>query len=328
MDASHLITPLIAGLTLSAVACGSLSGTTGSESTLARINGTIKESQSSAPVSDLATAIVWVGPTKASDTSVAVSAAFPASFTIDLTAPPPAGTQVDLGDLFGEGHTYGVPIAAGALVAYEDLNHNGKLDLVAPGARAYIDNVIAVQEQDILVYFAATVPAGLTVPGLIPDLHGSRPQAGYNLLVQHPNDCSSAADGGVQCEYAFLWEPIGTPITVTISDAPQLYPLAGYMCTELNGSGSFNVDCQTGNCLPAQSARDFQGPFPSPDDPSLYCLPDGRTFWLSEGCTTTTPGLCLGYTFACTTRATVTLDPPGVPGIAPPPSWPCSAASP
>jgi hypothetical protein len=159
-----------------------------------------------------------------------VQPVFPSAFTIDLRTPPPDDVIVTKAKVkqkadqkppsspppspgptpspappqTGKSHpldlTYDDDVAAwpddfgfavGAVVAYVDLNQNGKLDLVDEGGSGYVDQIAGANDRLILMYFQGAFPQDRTLPN---GGHGSQfragdgvqPPDGYNLfLVPH-----------------------------------------------------------------------------------------------------------------------------------------------
>jgi hypothetical protein len=334
--------PMLACLAAIAACSGSLSGSTDRPSVLATIHGTVDLMQSvSLGGSPLAVAVVWVkaplpGSTQVASTSVAVKPTFPSSFSLDLTDVPPDSMMFDIANI-----NCGAPpcdrpdapplhlrIALGALVVYEDVNRNGKLDLVAPGAPAYVDKVVGASTE--IVYTEQPLPQDQNYFP-IPGRDGSVLKAGYNWVREHRWDCEPSDGGWSACPPSVFYRPIDTPVTLRMFDLPKEQAAAdSLMCTVVPPSG---VQRPTSGSAPAasgggpgpgvsrttpESPADFGGPLPSSDDPELLC--DGPTsFRYSENCTTTSSGVCLLYTSTCTGQVQVAL----APGMAAPADWPC-----
>ena len=204
MLSRRLATMSALGLVLSAAGCGSLSGDTGSPSPLTNIHGTIMSDSGSPPPASLATAIVWFGMSadgsfQESADSVPVTGTFPATFEIALTAIPPASAMFDFRTVFGspEVAATGVQVALGFVVAYDDRNGNGRLDIVDPGASEYIDKIEGVADR-LIFYLDQPVPTSLVTSPQFTALgiDGSTPQKGYNLFLPESNYCFADADAG------------------------------------------------------------------------------------------------------------------------------------
>jgi hypothetical protein len=347
---------MLACLAATAACSGSLSGSADKPSVLATIRGTLDGSQSTSLGSGpLAVAIVWATPVAGSyqvvSTSVAVQPTFPSSFSLDLTELPPESMIY---------HPDGAPpdlrVAAGALVVYEDANQNGQLDLVAPGAPAYVDTIVGGSFDEIL-YTEHPLPQ-------YPGSDGSVLRAGYNLARQHRWDCEPGNGGLDPCTSSSFYRSMDTPVTLHMFELPwekaeadtymcAVVPAGGLgsgrgpACTQLAACcsslptmpqqqecgqivvGASDAFCQWelsvfdgGRCLSSslipESPATFGGPLPSSDDPELFCN-NAMSFKYWENCTTTSPGVCLGYTTTCTQQVLVAL----APGTPAPADWPC-----
>lgn len=334
--------PLVACLTATA-ACscstGALSGSTDRPSVLATIHGTVEASPSGSPASnDLSVAIAWQklvpGPVprtpapsnRVVSTSVPVKPTFPSSFSLDLTGLPPDSAMTDLAEFncgnppcnLPDAGSFHLWVAVGLLVVYEDLNHNGQLDLVAAGAPAYVDRVVGGSAPRAIIYIEKVLPQDqgyFPIPGA----DGSVLQAGYNWMRGHPWDCEPEDAGLDHCHTSIVYRPIDTPVTLSMFDLPREQPGAdAYMCAVIP---SFIGPQSLGSPplpLTQESAGDFGGPLPSSEDPDLLC--DSPTsFRYNQNCTTTSAGVCLAITTTCTQQVQVTL----APGTAAPTDWPC-----
>jgi len=310
-------------------ACGQLSGDTGSPSTLTTIHGTITSTSTSAPAS-LATAIVWFERSpdgtvhKAAD-SVPVSGTFPASFSIALTGVPPASAMLDFATLFGTSRSLaatGVHVAMGLVVAYDDRNGNGQLDLVDASASQYIDEIEGVADR-LIVYLDKSVPATLvTSPEFAAlGIDGSMPQEGYNLVLPQSNYCFADAGAAGTCTTGIMWEPMKTAVTIPLGTATVIFPTNQQ---ELMCSSGPNGDQMVVGAQSTISVADFSGALPSADDRHVYCL-DLNNFQYISSCTTSPAGVCQQVNTVCTQQTIVTLDPAGGSPITPPANWPCPA---
>ncbi|HXN32682.1 MAG TPA: hypothetical protein VN894_12505, partial [Polyangiaceae bacterium] len=120
------------------VACGSLDGHTGTPSTLATVRGQMTNATNLSLTADVRVAVVWLnnGPSYNVAEDLPVQPVFPSNFVIQLNEPPPPGAFLTS----NQGLTF--QVAMGFVVAYEDLNGNGKLDLVQNDAGAFTDKII------------------------------------------------------------------------------------------------------------------------------------------------------------------------------------------
>ena len=327
------------GLALAGSGCGSLSGDTGSPSTLTNIHGTITSDSASMLPASLATAIVWFGISAdhtfhESADSVPVSGGFPASFEIALTAIPPASAMIDFSTVFADGPDVGptgVHVALGFVVAYDDLNGNGRLDIVDPGASQYVDKVEGVADR-LIFYVDQPIPASLATSPQFTALgiDGSTPQEGYNLVLPDSDYCFADADAGAgsagACVRGYMWEPMDTPVSLTLGESSSLIVprnMQQLMCSTAP-KGNNNTP---GTLPPTISAADFSGALPSADDEDVIC-DDLDNFEYTSSCTTSVAGPCQQENTVCTQQTIVTLDPAGGSPITPPAAWPCVAQPP
>lgn len=273
-----------AAFALGSTACGGgLSGSTERPSTIATIQGQI-ENPVDIPLDagDFRVAIVW-GIRDAEGKSllrraedVAVIPVFPAQFRLDITQLPPT-----------ESFSPDAPIhlAGGSIVAYEDTNHNGKLDLVDPDAVGAVDRVLSVPTDTTLVYLEGDVS---TLPGLEDD-NGARPTPGFQFSQVEPLGQWACSGGPIvlgqtppDCP-GFRWQPITAPLTLSISSSPEL---SLYIC-QMWGGDSASI---TSSSMPGELG-DFGGRLPAKSDPQLVCRADGRSF-IYTVCTASGGMLC------------------------------------
>jgi hypothetical protein len=322
------------GLALAGAGCGSLSGDTGSPSTLTSIHGTIMSDSGSPPPASLATAIVWFGMSAdgtfhESANSVPVTGTFPATFEIALTGIPPASAMIDFSTVFGTspdvGDT-GVHVALGFVAAYDDLNGDGRLDLVDAGASEYLDKIEGVADR-LIFYVDQPVPTSLATSPQFAALgiDGSTPQKGYNLLLPDSNYCFADADAGAAgaCVRGYMWEPMDTPVSLSLGKGSVIAPqdLQQLMCSTGPNAGT---TFYSSTLPPTISVADFSGALPAADDPNVYC-DDLDNFEYTSSCTTSVASPCQQENTVCTQQTIVTLDPVGGSPIAPPTGWPCPA---
>jgi hypothetical protein len=341
MHSPRFLRPVTALCFLATAACGSLSGKTDAPSTLASIHGTI-QSQSATAGANLSTAIVWFQQgvnvtTHESADSVPVTGSFPASFTIDLNSPPPAEALMDLQALSNDSAGAGIHIAFGLLVAYDDRNHNGQLDLVSAGASDYVDSVEGTTfGPSAIFYVDKPIPDSFwaTSGSLQVGFDGSFPSVGYNFLVPVDNYCyrkSDAAGTRDVCALGVAWKPIDTPATLTLGDTKTGLGVfeQTFMCA--SGPTAVRTDsiCTDASapCAKTVSVTEFGAPLPSADDQELRCL-DSRSFFYHPSCKFTPTGVCADISETCAQPVVVTLDPSGGGAFAPPADWPCALQPP
>ena len=234
-------------------------------------------------------------------------------------------------------------VAVGAIVAYEDKNGNGTLDLVDDSATSYVDRVLGVNEELLLVYVEGTAPVDLRDPA------GKMPTGGYQLLRKPsctssfgeasapqdtldrggvgPNEPGSGAAEPVpmptrdeSCEATMGWLPMSTLYNLPLTAEPRFGSL---MCRgrglDFEGDSVSGVSVgeamTPGATLPPGPGPD--GKFPAKGDPNLYCSPDGRTYMFTK-CSTYSEGLCKGTITECSSKGW------GLPAGAVPAEWPCT----
>ena len=294
-----------AGITAAAalsVACGSLDGHTSTPPTLATVHGQITNSTNGSPMAAVRIAVVWVtsGPTYNVAEDLPVQPVFPSNFVIQLDKPPPQGAFITS----NQGLTF--QIAQGVVVAYEDLNGNGKLDLVEDDAGAFVDKIVGTNAQGMtLIYLQGTLPPNNV--GLV-DSSGKSPSLGYNLFL--PVLC--AGDGGDaggtnQCE--IHWFDVSSPYNIEVSNDPEVNQL---MCANFGSRASSTLAGGTGWSVDTQGTP--PGGYPAPGASGLTC--HGLTSYTYSQCHVVHNGLC-EETNNCT-ELIVDL------GSAPAPAgWPC-----
>ncbi len=209
--------------------------------------------------------------------------------------------------------------AVGTVLAYVDLNGNGKLDLVAPGASSYIDQIVAANQEMAIAYFEGPIPTGTALT----DTSGHLPADGYNLIsipycpivlnpLNAPNAaCTNPPDAGATastCDGTTKWLPIATPYTLSVATDPRV---SSWMCLTNDNSSSISGGSGTGPSDPSVQPPSY----PDPCDPNLSCAPDGSSYFY-ETCTTVSQGICEGTVQSCTS---VSYSRP----TAVPAGWPC-----
>ena len=200
-------------------------------------------------------------------------------------------------------------VAVGAVVAYEDLNGNGKLDLVEDDATAYVDRVLGINQDLFLVY-----TEGTNVPSELRDMNNASPALGFNLLHRKINEQCSAEDCVVNVEVK--WLPIGSLYDLPLTAEPRFGDI---MCRGKDGFGG-GPDSVGEQAIgrPTVYTPGPNGKYPAASDPNVTCSPDGKQFSYRT-CQTIDRGLCKGTTVTCSS------DVYGWQGAAPPAGWPCTA---
>jgi hypothetical protein len=183
-------------------------------------------------------------------------------------------------------------IAVGTLVAYEDLNANGQLDLLDVSATQAVDRVVGVN-RDLFVVYAEGTPTG--------DLAKVVVKPGFSLLQANPCPSSMELDqeptagtpeeapASSTCSDVPVSLAIDTLFTLPLTASPQL---GQFMCK--GGGGLSSVS--SGGGIGGQSPAVGGGPtapqpesYPLPSDPSLHCKADGTGYVYAQ---CDTPTLC------------------------------------
>ena len=310
---------------------------------------------------------------------VEVQPVFPSRFRLELTEPPPAGCMIDPfaqgeeddddlsqvggsapspGDSTGtedpdmppstpqdlpEPSATSARVALGTIAAYDDLNGNGKLDLVGPDAQEYVDAVLGTNESLMLVYFEGSIPQQWDA---LKDSEGNLPTLGYNLLesddlISTPasddtmvycgydtGDGSDAMSGGDDSEPAddndepepmpegsedeeyddsMRWLSADTFFVLTMSADARF---ASMMCRD---SGGLATESSAGAGVGPIGQAEIPDQYPASDDPGLTCMPDGLSYYF-ESCVQ--DGVCSGK--ICTGQCWYVPDQAN-----PPADWPC-----
>jgi hypothetical protein len=260
--------------------------------------------------SDVRIAVVWL--TQSGGYSVSedlpVQPVFPSSFVIQLTSPPPAAAIVSQG---------GAQLAAGVVVAYEDLNGDGMLDLVPSDAGSFIDKIVGANPDVYVAYISGPVPADATGNGVL-----GAPSSGYNLLqsgtcqATMPGGATPDADAGAGPDSgncAPAWLPIDTPYDMTLTSNPQVNEI---MCQGYGQMGSGSTGAGSSGAWDVAQQGAPIGGYPAPGAPGLVC--DGATSYAySPACVEQQTSLCTSIE-VCQSTSTVELG-----GAAPPAGWPC-----
>ncbi|HEV3193875.1 MAG TPA: hypothetical protein VGY54_25395 [Polyangiaceae bacterium] len=259
---------------------------------------------------------IWTQATASSQTSGGVSSSPP----VGNNDAPSADTlsPADSGPIEASVHPLGTTaapwpadfgIAFGSIVAYEDLNGNGKLDLIDDGATSYVDRILGANSSLALVYVQATLAPGTALPSQLADESGNMPVRGFNLF--HLSECPIALTP--------LGTPGGTPTTPTTppctdknvwlaSDSIFLLPLtadpkfATLMCKagnpsfqatggsgqETAGSGGSGASQPGSSSTPGSPGQAGDGgpdapvssapTYPAMGDPYVSCASDGLSF--------------------------------------------------
>lgn len=302
---NHLLfsSALLSVLAATAGGCGNLDGHTGTQQPLATIQGSLDaQGGFSAPGNDVRIAVVWIDAVNGFSVSedLPIQPVFPSSFVIQLTAPPPASAMITESS---------IQVAQGVVVAYEDLNGNGKLDLVAADAGQFIDKIVGANPSMDIVYVAGTIPADL-----LPDSgQVGTPQSGYNLFQM--GTCVVTPDAGLDEAGAHpltcdsQWFPMSTPYDLTVSESPKQNEIMcqGYGAgTSGEGSGGSTWYVDQNGTPP--------GGYPAAGAQGLVC--DGQQSYVFTTCADQQLTLCTDMEVCDTSSVALG-------SAAPPAGWPC-----
>lgn len=213
----------------------------------------------------------------------------------------------------------GVRVAVGTLVAYEDTNGNGKLDLVDIDANQFVDRVIGANPELMLFYVEGDPAAwGAT------DSAGNGPQRGYQLLHLkscpeqdtlcrgNPTEGCDAYEIGQEvesCNPTLSILPVSSLFELPISNDPEL---SSMMCRSQSG-----VVSEQGLNNPNEPPQLDPGPAGYPAASEVSCDEGGRAYY-HNACTFTDHGPCRGVSSACVQRHV------GLPEGTVPANWPCT----
>jgi hypothetical protein len=210
--------------------------------------------------------------------------------------------------------------AVGTVVAYLDLNHNGKLDLVADNASAYVDQIIAANEQMAIVYFEGPILKGSPFGSSLVDGAGHSPTDGYNLLQvsscgrnapMESNPVCTMPPPIVTCTPFFAWLGMDAKYPLDITTNPEVGML---MCLS-SGNGPSVGSMGSGPGGPFDPSIQ-PATYPDPCDPNLSCASDGSDY-LYATCMQISQGLCKGTITSCTSVGFARPTPA-------PADWPCA----
>jgi len=209
--------------------------------------------------------------------------------------------------------------AIGTVVAYLDDNHNGKLDLVADSASAYVDQILAANQNLSIAYFEGPILEDWPPGYPLVDAHGHRPKDGYNLLqvpvcteafVSDNPACTApppANPGGCS---PLAWLGMDSSYALDIATSPEVSRI---MCLQASGPEVGAVGTGPGGPFDPsiQPAK-----YPDACDPNLTCAPDGSDY-LFATCMKISRGLCKDALESCTSVGYARPTPA-------PPDWPCA----
>jgi hypothetical protein len=176
--------------------------------------------------------------------------------------------------------------AQGRLVAFDDRNGNGALDLIAPGTSELVDQIVWLDTDHMLSWREGEAVDGAPPPG-------------FAVVSVRCPEGSAGADEGRMCP---RWHGADEPLTLT------LVPMAlgpREHCAEVTGP-----EVERAGTIPAQSAA-------NPPPAGGHCTENGLTYLLPSVCTPRIEGDLCGAT-VCESVVYYIEDPE-----TPPANWPC-----
>lgn len=225
----------------------------------------------------------------------------------DPTASPSGGgfsftTKLQPRD--GASGTIGKPIYVGVagFVVYLDTNGNGKLDIAGQYAKS-TDEIIGGSSELVLAYFKD----GSTLDyEKMRDDANSAPKAGFNLLWTGKD----------------RWLPLNA-VDLALTSTLRL-PSTVCSVSEVQDAPDSTTQTDPSTAAPDEGTGGSPGSvYPSPDDPNLYCAPDGSYFSYGSCSMDSAPlpeGLCApDYGSTACAKQVSSLPPDG----SIPEGWPC-----
>jgi hypothetical protein len=253
--------------------CGSLRGDTGGTQPLATMSGFLSGDAQQLADSHPRVAVVWMQEDGALNVAedLPVQPVFPSSFVVPLHRPPPAGATFTVEELPG------AHIAFGGLVAYDDRNGNGALDLVSGDAGAFIDAVLGGNPALAIAWFE----------GPLAPLAASNqaPPPGYSLVMPEPVCAGQNPTHPESCDWT-TFAPIDHPYELKVTRDPHVSAL---MCAQYGAKSSTTItsnmswDVATGGAPPDG--------YPAAGTEGLACSADGASYTYSD-CRLTGP-ICM-----------------------------------
>jgi hypothetical protein len=314
MKSANLL--LVLGCLGSLLACGDLGDD--DNAPLAVIQGQLSsQSTMSATPSNARVAVIWNTGTTGFKTSmdVAASPVFPSKFRLELRDPPPSTSMEQPSEPRPTDPTTDHPgfgfdqqsrpltnksgsgsYAIGSVVAYEDLDGDGRLGLIDANTPP-TDRILGANEELLVVY----------IEGDANPFETPAPKRGYNLY-RSPRCTKGTRETPPVCPPG-SWVPISTEYELPLTAEPQL---AEKMCNALGQESTASANKLTGPA-PAPGPNGW----PDRNDPNLVCSPDGKSYDIFD-CYEVSQGLCKGTDQGCN-QSKWTL-----PSTTPPPEWPCT----
>ncbi len=234
---------------------------------------------------------------------------FPASFSLQLLAPPPAEVMTSRSEMKPSDQQDWGPndgaFALGTPVVYDDVNGNGKLDLLDDTAVSPVDKILGANQELMVFYFEGGLPQAF----LAPDQVEGQMKLGYNLLSLPSCVLSMGGIGDPPCTQKAKWYAPEEAFEIALSSDPSISRM---MCQSSGGGGG------GGSVEPMPP--ELQPPtYPAPQD--VTCSSDG-TSYQTKSCPTSKPStFCGDAPPACASQIWQVPDAKN-----PPAGWPCPIA--
>lgn len=252
---------------LAASACGELSGTPELPTLLLTIEGTVTTSSAPATPKNLHVTVLW----RTLDSTSFVQGddlplPGPSPFRLELRTPPPETAKHRV--VLTQDEATSLGFAVGALVAYDDLDGDGRLGLRAGRAEAERDAFVAADGARLLVWLDRA--PGATEAPLVADRAGQLPRAGLNFLVYgangprwelptKPYDLATDKPARLPDRVcSTLYESPSPESKPTVYDLLLAFPpvgAPGLVCFENGNSFTYEPCVQAGLCVEAPSCR-------------------------------------------------------------------------
>ncbi len=250
-----------------ASACGELSGTPELPTLLLTVEGTVTAPPTTAAPKNLHVTVLWrtldVTSFRLGDD---VALAGPSPFRLEIRTPPPEIAKHRV--VLTQDEATSLGFAVGALIAYDDLDGDGRLGLRPGRAEVDRDVFVAADASKMLVWFDRA--PGSTEATLVADRTGQLPRAGLNFLVfgangprwelpTKPYDLAADKPARVPDRVcSTLYESPAPESKPTVYDLLIAFPpvgAPGLVCFENGNSFTYEPCTQSGLCLDAPSCR-------------------------------------------------------------------------
>ena len=192
--------------------CGDLDDPENPGQALWVLRGKLAEAPEAPPVTTSALRVAFVWQRHLEDDGVAVisqdvpvNPEFPARFTLEVYDPPPETAMHNAEELEEDFEGLDFRLAAAQVLVYDDLNGNGRLDILPHDAEEYIDYVVGYAEDYLVVYIEGEPPDY--------ELDGVIFERGLNLIHFDYSD-----DWSPETEQL----PLDTELHIDVGDDPDL----------------------------------------------------------------------------------------------------------